>query len=220
MDLLVPVKTLSSAKSRLRGAADGGVGEPAPHARLTLALALDTVAAARATRRVGRVIVVSSDPEVAAVFAADGVAVLHEGTAVGLNAALEHGARTLRAAGATGSLGALQADLPALRAEELDAALAGAQALFEMGRCERVFCTDAQGEGTTLLVCGPDAALRPRFGVRSAAAHQRGGAVPLDGRWAGLRRDVDTPEDLRDAAELGLGRATSAVLGRVARARR
>ncbi|OMQ14936.1 2-phospho-L-lactate guanylyltransferase, partial [Modestobacter sp. VKM Ac-2676] len=30
-------------------------------------------------------------------------------------------------------------------------------------------------------------------------------AVPLGGSWPGLRRDVDTPADLRAAGRLGLG---------------
>ena len=47
MDLVVPVKPLYAAKSRLRGAADRGVGDPDAHAALALALAHDTVAAVR-----------------------------------------------------------------------------------------------------------------------------------------------------------------------------
>nr|MBA3575888.1 2-phospho-L-lactate guanylyltransferase [Pseudonocardiales bacterium] len=44
VDLLVPVKPLHRAKTRLRGAADGGAGDPRAHARLALALARDTLA--------------------------------------------------------------------------------------------------------------------------------------------------------------------------------
>ena len=43
VDLVVPVKRLAAAKSRLRDPA----GDPAGHTRLALALTLDTVAAAR-----------------------------------------------------------------------------------------------------------------------------------------------------------------------------
>jgi 2-phospho-L-lactate guanylyltransferase len=111
------------------------------------------------------------------------------------------------------ALGALQADLPALRPEELDEALARAYALFTEGGAERAFCADADGEGTTLLVCGPNSSLQPRFGAGSAAAHSAGGAVELAGGWPGLRRDVDTADDLWAAAELGLGPASSAALG-------
>jgi 2-phospho-L-lactate guanylyltransferase len=214
VDLIVPVKALVRAKSRLLGAADDGLGDPAMHARLTLALARDTVTAATKAHRVRRVVVISSDPEVTTILAADGASVLAEGGVRGLNPALELGARALRDGGGPQvPLGALQADLPALRPEELDEALACACALFADGRAERAFCADAEGEGTTLLVCAPHAVLAPRFGVGSAAAHTAGGAVAMAGRWPGLRRDVDTVDDLWAAAELGLGPASAAALG-------
>jgi 2-phospho-L-lactate guanylyltransferase len=184
------------------------------HARLTLALARDTVAAALAARRVRRVVVISSDPEVTTILASDGASVLAEGGIRGLNPALELGARAVRGDGGPRvALGALQADLPALRPEELDEALARACSLFAGGVTERAFCADAEGEGTTLLVCGPNSALQPRFGVGSAAAHAEGGAVAMAGAWPGLRRDVDTADDLWRAAELGLGPASAAALG-------
>jgi 2-phospho-L-lactate guanylyltransferase len=210
--LLVPVKSLTEAKSRLRGAADDGLGDPAAHARLALSLARDTVAAATAARLVRRVVVISPDPRVAAALGA-GATVLGEGAGPGLNAALEHGADILRAEGWAGPLAAVQADLPALRPEELDAALDRALRLFAVSEVTHAFCADAAGTGTTLLMCAPSAPLRPRFGVGSAAAHAAMGAVRLDGPWPGLRRDVDTTDDLREAAALGLGPATSAVVG-------
>ena len=76
VDLVVPVKNLAAAKSRLRGAADHGLREPTAHARLALALAHDTVTAVRATRLVRQLLVISSDPVVAAELAAVGVEVL------------------------------------------------------------------------------------------------------------------------------------------------
>jgi len=205
---VVPVKTLDIAKTRLRGAADHGVGEPTAHARLALALAHDTVAAVRATSVVGRLIVVSSDPVVAAELAAVGVEVVPDGPVVGLNEAYAHGARLL---GTSGPVAALQADLPALRPAELDAALAAAWAAFSHG-APAAFCADAEGTGTTFLATAPWHELEPRFGIDSAARHRDAGAVELDGDWPGLRRDVDTADDLRVAAELGLGAHTRCVL--------
>jgi 2-phospho-L-lactate/phosphoenolpyruvate guanylyltransferase len=123
VDLVVPVKPLRVAKSRLRGA----FGEdPAQHARLVLALALDTIGAVLAARRVGRLLVMSTDPVVAAGLAAQRVPVVPDGPVPGLNAALEHGAGLLRAGGAA-AVGALQADLPALRPGDLDAAIGQAR---------------------------------------------------------------------------------------------
>ncbi len=207
---MVPVKPLHRAKTRLRGAVDRGVGDPDTHAALALALAHDTVAAVLAARAVRRLVVVSSDPVVAAELAAVGVEVAPD-VGGGLNAALRHGAELLRSRDRYAVVGALQADLPALRPEDLDGAAAAASAVFAT-RGGRAFCADAEGTGTTLLLAAAGVALDPRFGAGSAARHRASGAVALDGPWPGLRRDVDTGDDLCAAAELGLGPHTRAVL--------
>ncbi|MDQ4117751.1 MAG: 2-phospho-L-lactate guanylyltransferase [Actinomycetota bacterium] len=208
--LVVPVKPLPVAKTRLRGAADGGVGALTAHTRLALALAMDTVAAARAAYRVDAVVVISSDPAVAMELGALGAQVITD-PARGLNGALRLGARVVRERLPGSVVGALQADLPALRSAEVDAALSAALALFDAG-AHRAFCADEPGDGTTLLVAAPGVELDPHFGRGSAAAHAAHGAVPLAGPWPGLRRDVDTSDDLGRAAELGVGLRTAAVL--------
>ncbi|MBW0089589.1 2-phospho-L-lactate guanylyltransferase [Pseudonocardia sp. KRD-184] len=203
VDLVVPVKRLVEAKTRLRGAAGD---DPAAHARLALALARDTVAAARTARLVHRLLVVSSDPVVALELTAAGVEVVPDGPEPGLNAAYAHGAALLRARRARVAVAALQADLPALRPDELDAALAAAAGFA------RAFVADADGTGTALLTAAAGVDLDPRFGVGSAADHAASGAVALAGDWPGLRRDVDTPADLAAAGLLGLGERTRSVL--------
>ncbi|MBP2323661.1 2-phospho-L-lactate guanylyltransferase [Kibdelosporangium banguiense] len=203
-DLVVPVKALPDAKSRLRGAV-----QPGEHTRLVLAVLLDTVTAAIQTDGVRRVLVVSSDPTVASVLAAEGFECVPEGPARGLNQALRHGAAILRESDPTGQIGALQADLPALRPHELAAAIKTAD-----GR--RAFCADRQTTGTTLLLSAPGAPLDPRFGAGSAQAHAASGALPLTDSWPSLRCDVDTVDDLAVARDLGLGQQTSALLCAVA----
>jgi 2-phospho-L-lactate guanylyltransferase len=54
--------------------------------------------------------------------------------------------------------------------------------------------------------------LRPRFGAGSALRHRAAGAHPLSGNWPGLRRDVDTEQDLREAVDLGVGAHTCELL--------
>jgi 2-phospho-L-lactate guanylyltransferase len=67
-----------------------------------------------------------------------------------------------------------------------------------------------------LLTAAPLAALRPQFGPGSHAAHVGAGAVDLTaalgGCVTGLRRDVDTLQDLTAARRLGVGPATADVL--------
>jgi 2-phospho-L-lactate/phosphoenolpyruvate guanylyltransferase len=196
--VVVPAKRLAAAKTRLTPLTATLPG--ADHPGLVLALLGDTVAAARASAAVGVVLVVTDDPRAAAVVTALGARTVGDEPDSGLNAALAHGA-----AAVPGPVAALSSDLPALRPAELTAALQAAAAV------PRAFVADAAGSGTTLLAVR-DGALTPRFGPGSAAAHTAGGALPLDGNWPGLRRDVDTPDDLRAACRLGVGARTAGFL--------
>lgn len=206
VDLVMTVKTLDRAKSRLLGAADRGVGDRAAHEALALALVRDTAAAASATPNVRRVLVVTSDPTVTDALTSDGVATTPDLPGAGLNAAVAHGADVLLRADPGAVVAALQSDLPALRTEELAKALAEAD-----GR--RAFCADRQGTGTTLLVAAPGGPLDPRFGPGSAAAHLASDAVLVGVDLPTLRCDVDTAEDLALAGTLGLGAHTAALVG-------
>jgi 2-phospho-L-lactate/phosphoenolpyruvate guanylyltransferase len=199
--VVVPVKRLGAAKSRLRGALPA-----VPHEELALALAADTVAAVRACPAVADVVVVTDDPRVAAAADAAGARAVPDAPDAGLNAAFRHGARVAAAGGA--GLAGLTADLPALRPAELAGAL-DAAAAGQAG--VRRFVADAPGTGTVLLAAPPGVPLSPRFGAGSAAAHLAGGALPLTGAWPTLRRDVDTAADLAEAARLGLGPRTAAL---------
>jgi 2-phospho-L-lactate guanylyltransferase len=206
VDLVMTVKTLDRAKSRLLGAADHGIGDRAAHEALALALVRDTAAAAAATPNVRRVLVVTSDPTVAEALAGDGIATTLDVPDAGLNAAYAYGAELLLRADPAATVGALQSDLPAVRTEEL------AKALAEAGG-RRAFCADRQGTGTTLLVAASGGPLDPRFGPGSAAAHASSGATPVGVDLPSLRCDVDTAEDLALACSLGVGRHTAAVTG-------
>ncbi|MDT3400773.1 2-phospho-L-lactate guanylyltransferase, partial [Streptomyces sp. B1866] len=90
--LVVPLKPLARAKSRL-AAAVGDALRPS----LALAFAQDTVAAALACRPVREVVVVTDDALAGSALAALGARVLPDDPASGLNAALAHGARAVRA---------------------------------------------------------------------------------------------------------------------------
>jgi 2-phospho-L-lactate/phosphoenolpyruvate guanylyltransferase len=198
--VVVPVKTLPQAKTRL------SVDTPQDRRGLALAFALDTVAAARECDRVAAVVVVTDDADVRVAVSALGAEVVDDGTD-GLNAAVDRGAAHVRATYPALAVAALTGDLPALQPHEL------ARALDAAATVPRGFVADAAGTGTTLLTALPDVDLDPRFGPRSRAAHAVSGAVALEpGLVPGLRRDVDTTVDLWDAARLGLGPATAALL--------
>jgi 2-phospho-L-lactate guanylyltransferase len=199
--VLMPVKVLAEAKSRLAGPA--GLSGPR-RAELALALACDTVTAVLGSDAVARVIVITDDQVAAVALAALGALVIPDEPRAGLNAAVRHGAGYAAARWPGEGTAALSADLPALRPEQVGRALRAAAAW------PTAFVADAAGDGTTLYAAAPGAVFRPAFGPGSRARHAAGGAAELGlADVPGLRRDVDTPSDLRDAAALGLGPHTA-----------
>src|ERR687896_2330442 len=162
--LVVPVKVLARAKSRLAGAAG-------PHrADLALAVATDTVAAALACDRVRDVIVVTDDPLAASELASLGARIVPDEPDGGLNPALVYGAELARPAAPHAGVGALSADLPALRPAELGRVLDAA------ARVPTAFVPDAAGVGTTLYTARPGAPFTPAFGTGSRLRDPAGGA--------------------------------------------
>jgi 2-phospho-L-lactate guanylyltransferase len=155
----------------------------------------DTAHAARDAAAVARVLVVADragDPTADLVQSAPG---LNEGVAEAAGIAAQRWP--------TDGIAALVGDLPALRSQELTAALADA------ANHPRAFVADSAGTGTTLLTARPGVALRPAFGPGSAARHAQLAVAVSAG--PGLRADVDTAEDLSRARLLGLGRSTQSV---------
>ena len=199
--LVVPVKRLALAKTRL-------IPAYALHRRdLALAFALDTTRAALASDAVRAVLVVTDEPEVADLLAAAGADVVEDEPDAGLNPALVHGAAVAEAAHPGSAVGALSADLPALRPDELTRALE--QALTH----EKSFVRDTDGGGTTLVLARTTAAFAPAFGPGSARRHAAAGFAEILGDdIASVRQDVDTTDDLAAARLLGLGAQTSRLL--------
>src|ERR1700728_2510037 len=193
--MVLPVKVLARAKSRL------AVLAGSRRADLALALASDTVSAVVACPEVARVVVVTSDATAGSRLAALGAWVAPDEPGDGLNAALRYGASVAADRWPASGVAALAADLPALRPAEIRRALPAASAVGGAA-----FVPDAAGVGTTMYAVAPGGVFRPMFGGASRARHASAGAVELrlDG-VPGLRRDVDTPEDLRAAVALGAG---------------
>lgn len=186
--VLVPLKRLDAAKTRLL--------VPARLRRdLVLAMVADVVAAATA---VGQVWLVSDEPAAEAL----GVPVVGDAGG-GLDEAVRMVAQDLRR-----PVAVLAGDLPALRPEQLAAALVAAEPH------ERAVVADEPGDGTVLLTATSGPAMRPSYGIGSLRRHVALGAadltVELDA--PGLRRDVDTVADLEQARILGLGPSTTMVL--------
>ncbi|MFJ4536415.1 2-phospho-L-lactate guanylyltransferase [Streptomyces tibetensis] len=203
--LVVPLKPLAQAKSRLADTADDGLRPD-----LALAFAQDTVAAALACPGVGDVAVVTDDTRAGRELAALGAAIIPDEPGGGLNAALAHATRTVRSARPARAVAALNADLPALRPAELSRVLDAA------AEFPRAFLPDAAAIGTTLLAAAPGRELHPAFGTDSRARHRASGAVELPLTAVdSVRQDVDTGDDLRSALALGVGPHTAAAAARL-----
>ncbi|MET8943016.1 2-phospho-L-lactate guanylyltransferase [Streptomyces sp. NPDC004542] len=203
--LVIPLKPLERAKSRLADTAADGL-----RPGLALAFAQDTVAAALACPAVTDVAVVTDDALAGRELAALGAHIVPDEPGSGLNAALTHAAAVVRASRPKSPLAALNADLPALRPLEL------ARVLSAASEFPRAFLPDAAGVGTTLLAAVADRELRPAFGPGSRLRHRTSGAAELLlDAVDSVRQDVDTGEDLRAALALGVGPRTAAATARL-----
>lgn len=199
--VVVPVKRLAQAKSRLAGWAGTHTQ------KLALAMATDTVTAALSCPRVCTLVVVTDDPVAATTLADAGAGVVPDAPDSGLNPALRYGAARAAAPPAVG-IAALSADLPALRPGELQRALDAAS------EHPATFVPDSAGAGTTLYAARPPASFTPEFGVGSRDRHVASGAHELTPPGIDtLRADVDTARDLDRARDLGTGPRTAAVAG-------
>jgi 2-phospho-L-lactate guanylyltransferase len=220
--VVLPVKGGPAAKSRLTPPhVDHSPWRTARRAAsgLAAAIAADTVAAVTACARVGCTVVVTTDDVARQDAEQAGAVVVPESRAGrGLSAAVTDGLSWVaRRVQTDGPVVVLLADLPALRPQDLAAALEAAAAALAEG-APMVAVPDADQVGTVLLAAGSPDALDHAFGADSLAAHRHRGARILDLGLPRLRRDVDTPRDLLAALAMGCGARTTAVAADLARA--
>lgn len=202
--VILPVKTLSAAKTRL------AVNPAAAPDELALAFFQDTLAAVIGCPDVDVVLVATSDPEVTGHAESSGCVVVDDSAAPGINAAARLAAVRCQP---THAVAVIVSDLPCLTPGSLQVALGNSTGDAPS------FVADADGEGTTMWMAGLGVPVEPRFGSASRAAHRRAACHDLVaerpdpvGLLRAARRDVDTPEALIDAAHVGLGPATLAIL--------
>jgi len=193
---LVPVKPPALGKSRLVGLADD------QRRALAAAFALDTVAACAASTAIAEVLVATDDASFSVELGRLGAVTIPDGVALDLNGTLRQSAAEARRRWPHLVPVALTADLPAVRATDLD------EALGDVAPGEAAYVADADGLGTTLYTAAYDA-FDPRFGPGSALAHDATGARPILAALPRLRRDVDDLDDLAEAIALGVGTRTA-----------
>ncbi len=199
---LIPVRSLSGAKSRL-----GETLDAEERADLILAMLRRTVEQAIQASLVSRVLVVSSDDGLLDEARALGATPVRQ-DGDGRNAALDH-ARAATGRG-VGAVLVVPTDLPCVSAAALDGLVEAAAAAVsaEPGKAVVVLVPDQHGLGTNALLIAPPDTISFRFGEGSrmdhAAAAAAAGASYVELN-SPLAFDIDTPDDLLEADRLGLG---------------
>lgn len=199
----MPVKDPKHAKSRL-----GPKLEPW-RADLAAAFAADTLTALLAANRVELVVVVGGQGLPGPLLADDRIRTLPDPG--DLNTAAADGIAWSRRHQPGMGILVLAADLPAASGAALDRLLSALP-----GSGPHVL-PDRERQGTTGLLMAPGAVMTPRFGARSLTRHRAAGATVVEAAGIdGLRRDVDTADQLSEAVVLGVGRHTASVLHEMA----
>lgn len=207
LHIIVPVKSLAEAKSRL-----ASVLEAEERQALALRLLRGVLAVVQEAQDLlpARGIVISADSQVLELAAGHGLVALPEQTGdisrdappeAALNAALEQAAAWSTDQGAAAIL-ILPADLPLLTLTEIESLWQTSQQLYSARAM--VIAPDGRGEGTNALLVRPPGVLRFQFGPGSFRSHclqaQALGLAWHVRRSARLGLDVDVPADLDDLA--------------------
>lgn len=188
---VVPVKPLRGALRRLASTLDAPVRR-----ELQVAMLTDVLGACAGASELAGVLVVTSDPEAAALARrlADACIVPDHEPPRGMNAAVVRGLEAVTAQGAHGAL-VLTADLPLVRATDIAHVLAQ-----DYDEPSVTLVPSLDGTGTNAMLLRPPGALRPRLGPDSLARHTSQaldrGLVARRLPIKGLALDIDTPRDL------------------------
>lgn len=208
MDIIVPIKKFSKAKSRL-----ASLLRPVERAHLAEILAATVLEQLSRVRRIRRVILASSEPSLDGIAARFGFELFADDpSAPGLNAAIGRAVRHACASGAT-DVGVVFSDLPLFKAGEFDEIVR----LHLDGAPRQVtLVLDRFGTGTNVRLCRPGDLLPSLYGRNSAIEHQR--AATACGAQISvvtsdcMSHDLDQPSDIGAVLDLHRRHALPPVL--------
>lgn len=192
MDIIVPVKRFSDAKTRLAGLLTAA--ERAALAELLAATVLEQLALVQNVRRV---IVVSSEPSVAHLVARQGFDLLCDDPRIpGLNPAITGAVQHALSSGAS-DVGVVFSDLPLFTADEFSQIV---RQHLDGGARKVTLVPDRFGVGTNVRLCRPGDLLPPLYGRNSASEYLRAatacGAELHIAASTRLSHDLDHPGDI------------------------
>jgi 2-phospho-L-lactate guanylyltransferase len=186
---VVPVKPLSTAKSRL-----ATVLKPLQRQQLVIAMLEHTLGVLQQTIGLAGILVVCADPLILNIACRLNIDTFAESEARGLNFSLYRASHELLRRGADGML-VVPIDLPRLNPDSLDLVLRPMVRPPTM-----VIAPDQYRSGTNILFVSPPNLIRFSFGRNSFVKHQEGarraGAKLFIVDSPNLALDVDCPEQL------------------------
>ena len=201
MDVLVPLKRLDHAKTRLASVLD-----PSTRAYVMRALLDHTLEQVKAAPSIGSVTLVSSAAEASSIAAEHGVAHFDD-RGLPWNEAL---AAAIAESVTSDAVAIVSADVPLLTIDDVEQFVA---ALTRHG----VVIARATDAGTNAVAMDPAGAMGTTFGVEgSAALHaalaETAGLTPVIVDIPGLAHDLDTTEDLEEVLRHVMSDGVRAVL--------
>jgi len=203
--LLIPIKDPANAKSRL-----APLLAPEERRRLAWAMFEDVSRAVADVTKADCVCLVSSFAPAVERARRLGWEVLVEQAQAGESASVDWASGLLAARGIEAVL-RLPADLPLVRAEDVDALLAA-----EVSAPAALLVPSREGTGTNAILRTPPALFPSRFGPNSLALHRaeaaRAGVDCLVVHNERIALDIDEPADLRALINLGRGTAAYSAL--------
>lgn len=183
----MPLKGLETAKQRL-----ANVLSPEERRLLMLAMARDVLTALARSSRLTGTLIVSRTPEADVLAQAFGTERFAEKPDADLAGALKQGANYLRDYLDADGVFIVPADIPLLKADEVDAAINGHERVTIM--------PDDENLGTNGLILTPGDAIPLLFDGRSFKPHMQSavdlGLTPRICPLPGFTLDIDTPRDL------------------------
>jgi 2-phospho-L-lactate guanylyltransferase len=200
---VVPVKTLPSAKSRLRPWLDRTSVE-----QLAIAMLGDVLETLQRVRALDRIAVATPDPRLAEVARNTGAEIL-SASVDGLNPAVEAACAVLAPTANDAALVVL-GDVAGAQAADIDA-------LLDAGARRGVALAPSNDGGTSALLRGPRDIIPAAFGPDSARAHRElaanAGVSFVELALPSLAIDIDEREDLEKfASSASAGKRTRALL--------
>jgi len=202
---LIPVKVFAEAKSRL-----SSVLTPDQREKLAQAMFRDTLSATALAEGLDGIAVVTKDPKAAEIARLAGACVIDDQTQ-DLNDALTAGRMTLQNRLGAVDLIIIPADLPAVRASDIDGFIAARRTPTQI-----VLSPDHEGDGTNMLLTGAMTDFPYAFGPASYQRHisqaKDLGYEATTLKSVRVGADLDNPSDIDGIWQHAPGEHTSLTL--------